>query len=260
MFNCRIDESFNNGNSLTPICPLESARRRVIDGRVSRVIANSDRNGPSRSSRPRRNNERGTQSRDALIAAAIKLFAERGYAGTSIADIAAEAGTAKASVLYHFADKEAVWIEAVETLWGEVDAFYVASRLPAGRPALERLEHVLARFVEASLRWPAYVRIPFIEGMTPSWRSDWLVDRHFAVHIRFTDALLRELQAAGRLRPGAIAHYQALLSSSINVLVAQSAIWRRTYGDRLDDPAGLAESSALILRLMIVPECSATDI
>lgn len=207
---------------------------------------------PIEAPRPRKQNGRGGQSRDALITAATHLFAERGYAGTSIADVAAAAGVAKASVLYHFADKEALWIEAVEALWAEVDAFYIANRLPPDRSALDRLEAVLGLFVEASLKWPAYVRIPFIEGATPSWRSDWLVDHHFASHVRVTDAMLRQLQREGRLRPGSIAHYQAMLSSSINVLVAQSAIWERSYGARLDHRDGLRELVQLLLDGMII--------
>lgn len=44
-------------------------------------------------------------TRDALLAAAVRLFAERGYHGVSIDDVAAEAGIAGPSIYHHFPTK-----------------------------------------------------------------------------------------------------------------------------------------------------------
>jgi TetR/AcrR family transcriptional regulator len=196
-------------------------------------------------------NSRGRVANAQVLEAAIRLFAERGYNGTSIADIAAEAGVAKPSVLYHFADKEALWIAAVEQLWGEVDIFFFANWPSDLRPSRALLDAILDLFVDASMRWPAYVRIPFIEGATPSWRSEWLVDRHFATHVKTTDRILRAMQRNGELGPGDTAHYQAMMSSSINVLITQSAMWNRTFARTLDDVEGLKTLVRLTLDKML---------
>ena len=58
---------------------------------------------------PRIANVRGRRANAAVIEAATQLFAERGYMGTSIADIAAASGVAKPSVLYHYPDKDTLW-------------------------------------------------------------------------------------------------------------------------------------------------------
>src|SRR5690606_30135804 len=48
--------------------------------------------------------------------AAVELFALRGYAGVTVADVAAKAGTAKGSLYRHFESKEDLFAAAVESV------------------------------------------------------------------------------------------------------------------------------------------------
>lgn len=118
-------------------------------------------------------------------------------------------------------------------------------------PSRALLERILDLFIEAAVRWPAYVRIPFIEGATPSWRSEWLVDRHFGQHVILTDRILRAMQGRRLIGSGDPAHYQALLTSSINVFVAQSAMWERAYSRNLSGADDMRTAVKLILDLMV---------
>ena len=56
--------------------------------------------------------ERRETTREAILAAATTLFGEKGFAATTIDEIAAAAGVAKGAVYHHFPHKEAVF-EAV---------------------------------------------------------------------------------------------------------------------------------------------------
>lgn len=197
----------------------------------------------------RPSNARGRRARGAVLAAATDLFAQRGFAGTSIADIAEAAGVAKPSVLYHFPDKDSLWRAAVDALWAEVNGFY-AERWPADLPPSRALlEAALLLFTEAALRWPAYIRIPFIEGASPSWRSDWLVDRHFGAHVRTTHRILAACQRRGLIPPGDLHHHQAVLTSGINLFVAQAAMWSRAFDTPVASRESLREQVRLVLDL-----------
>lgn len=195
----------------------------------------------------RSNNTRGRRANAAVIEAATQLFSERGYLGTSLADIAAASGIAKPSVLYHYTDKDTLWKAVVTALWAEVDAFFEARYVRDLPPTPARLELLLDLFVHAALEWPAYIRIPFIEGASPSWRSDWLVDHYFGRHVLSVDRLIRALQALGEIGPGDPAHFQAMLSSIVNVFVAQGAMWNRAYSRTLNDERALRAAIALTL-------------
>lgn len=57
--------------------------------------------------------ERGQDTRGRILAAARTLFAERGYAATSLADIAAAVGLTKTAVAYHFHPKDRLAAELI---------------------------------------------------------------------------------------------------------------------------------------------------
>jgi TetR/AcrR family transcriptional repressor of mexJK operon len=69
------------------------------------VVAKSSSPGPGR--------PKDLEKRAATLAAAARLFIERGYDATSMDAVAAEAGVSKLTVYNHFTDKEKLFREAV---------------------------------------------------------------------------------------------------------------------------------------------------
>lgn len=59
-------------------------------------------------------------TRDAIVAAAERLFARRGYAAITIKDIGNEAGVNAALLYYYFADKETLYREVLRRLIGRM--------------------------------------------------------------------------------------------------------------------------------------------
>lgn len=62
--------------------------------------------------------EAETQTR--ILTAARKLFARRGYDGTTTKDLAQEAGVAEGTIFRHFENKKAILVEVVTQGWVEI--------------------------------------------------------------------------------------------------------------------------------------------
>jgi AcrR family transcriptional regulator len=62
--------------------------------------------------------EAETQTR--ILIAARKLFARRGYDGTTTKDLAQEAGVAEGTIFRHFENKKAILVEVVTQGWVEI--------------------------------------------------------------------------------------------------------------------------------------------
>jgi len=93
---------------------------------------------------------RATDTRDQIVEAALALVAERGFAATSVEDIASAAGVAKGSVFYNFGSKaglfESIITDGVARL---TVALRQASAGLHGREALEALVTELLTQIQA---------------------------------------------------------------------------------------------------------------
>jgi AcrR family transcriptional regulator len=91
----------------------------------------------------------GKERREQLLDIGRRLFAARGLDGTSIEEIAAQAGVSKPVVYEHFGGKEGLYAVVVDR---EVDRFLtMATRLLQGEDTLEKFEAAavaLLRYIE----------------------------------------------------------------------------------------------------------------
>ena len=66
--------------------------------------------------------EKSERSRVAILDAALRLFSKQGYRGTSIRDIAEDAGVSTGNVYHHFADKESLFRTLLDQYWTAIDS------------------------------------------------------------------------------------------------------------------------------------------
>lgn len=77
---------------------------------------------------PRDDDPRVVRSRAAVVAAATTLFLQKGYAGTTMEDIAALAGITKRTVYNNYTDKETLFTQIVTDVLAFVDEYAVGLR------------------------------------------------------------------------------------------------------------------------------------
>ena len=164
--------------------------------------------------------------RAAIRAHALAHFAERGFDATSIGDIAAAAGVPKANVLYYFGSKDELWREAVDALFAAVDGFYAEHWTPDIPSTREGLARSVEIYLEACRRWPAYVRLPNLEGHADTWRMRWIAERHLRRHIAGARGFYRRLIRAGVLPDMDTVFLQNLIAGGGQLLLGQYELWR----------------------------------
>lgn len=89
---------------------------------------------------------KAAQTKEAILASAVALFAQKGYTGTSVADLADELGLSKAAIYHHFENKEALFHALVDSLADDMEKLLELHE-SASPSAFDRLE-LLRGFAE----------------------------------------------------------------------------------------------------------------
>ncbi|MEK8085335.1 TetR family transcriptional regulator [Aquabacterium sp. A3] len=98
-------------------------------------------------------------TRQALVTAAALRFAAHGYVGTSLDDVAADAGSTKGAVYHHFKDKRALFEATYEHLSSSLVHQLVQHPLMASGAVGDAIAVFLALAPD-----PSYSRVLFLEG------------------------------------------------------------------------------------------------
>ncbi len=174
--------------------------------------------------------ERTEATTTALVDAARELFAQDGYAATSLDAVAAKARVTKGAVYHHFEGKqqlfEAVFAREVERLAASMPGVYASKRDP-----WDAFEACCRAFLEECLE-PGLQRIMLLDALAAmGWEG---VRRMEAPMLEMMEVAIGRAVEAGRIAPRpagplAVFLYGALCETSMNVARAdnQKAAHRR---------------------------------
>jgi TetR/AcrR family transcriptional regulator len=127
--------------------------------------------------RPSREERSVSETRAAILDASLTLFAERGFDGASMRDIAAAVGVEHSLLRYHFGDKATLWRAAVLQMIERLDAAMMAVwTATEGQPLVDRFKSFLRAYVRYCAAHPEHARIIVQESMRPSDRVEWIVE------------------------------------------------------------------------------------
>ncbi len=115
--------------------------------------------------------ERSETTRGALIAAARRLFAERGYAGVGTEEIVRAAGVTRGALYHHFDGKRDLLRAVYEQLESEI-ATEIAQAVTPGGSVLETLSTGAAMFLDHCLE-PEVQRIVLLDAPAVLGWEEW---------------------------------------------------------------------------------------
>ena len=115
---------------------------------------------------------RAERTRGAVLEAAEALFAERGFDGTRLEDIAERVGIRRASIVYYFKDKRALYEAVLESVFAGLYQA-LAAALARNRPVGARIEAGVAAWVDYVGVRPTLARLILREvaSATPDLRG-----------------------------------------------------------------------------------------
>lgn len=182
----------------------------------------------------------------ALLDAALRSFADRGYEGTSVRELARELGVSHNLIPQRFGSKERLWYAAVEHGFGSLFTDMLAVLEDPSDDPLDRLQAMVVRFVEANATNPALLRIINQEAATPGPRLDHLFDAYIGPVQVFGQSLLDELHAAGRVRTRDVGLVYFLMMNGAGGPLALPALAER-FGSAVTDPHAHAVAAVEVL-------------
>ncbi|HEY0237802.1 MAG TPA: TetR/AcrR family transcriptional regulator [Friedmanniella sp.] len=134
--------------------------------------------------------------REQIVTAAGAEFAERGYAGTSVAQVAARAGFTKGAVYSNFEGKPELFAAAMQAYFaGAVVGAFAdalgAAASPSDQPTAQAMAHALAENVLLGERWPTLLgEFRAVVAQEPALR-DLYAELRLTQRTQLVDALRR---------------------------------------------------------------------
>lgn len=192
---------------------------------------------------------------DRILDAAATLFAERGFGGTGMAEVAERAGVGKASVFHHFDSKSRLYCAVMARVLGRLDDALTSTLAEGGTPS-ERLRRWIACVLDELADRPddahLLVRVLVDDGELASGDPAGAAAEQSVDHLgRLLLGLLREGMAAGEFRrtdPAVL--MQSLIGALVHPL-ATGRFGRRLVGGDLFAPDRIERRKDVVIDLYL---------
>ena len=143
-----------------------------------------------------------TLSTEALLDAALDMFAERGFEGTSVRELARVLGVSHNLIPQRIGSKEDLWFRAIDRGFSALAIALAVAIAEQDDEAddLVRLRALFVSFVEENIARPALLRIINQEATAPGPRFDHLWQKYIEPVREFGDDLLQRLYREKKVR------------------------------------------------------------
>lgn len=185
------------------------------------------------------------ETRSAILAAGMRVFAERGYAAATLAEIGARAEVTRGAVYHHFSDKAALFVAAVSERWNVIGTRVWAPLAEPG-PVRDRLRACLVayfRAMEQDRDFRELLDVTILRSQHAADLEQGALDKRHGIHawVEQLTGVFREAGRTGGLREPLTPDDAAVIV--VSALAGAVVTWRMG-GEDLFSPARRAEVHA----------------
>jgi AcrR family transcriptional regulator len=195
---------------------------------------------------------KSSDTRDAIVRAALEAFSTYGFDGASTRQIAALAGENQGLITYHFSSKENLWKAAVDSVFvdlkrelGERAAVLVDADVRT------RLRLWIIFLVRYAARRPEHMRLMVQEGKADSPRMKWLVETHIKWPFEMVAPTIREAIEEGIIPDAPIVHYFYSIVGASSLFFSSAPEVHHLTGDDPFDPETIDAHAETVVNLVL---------
>lgn len=133
-----------------------------------------------------------TATRDRLVQAAMDVFSQHGFHGTTVDDIVAASQTSKGAFYHYFPSKQGIFLNLLDRLAAMVETG-VEAAINEEQGAMAKVEAALRVVLEVAAAQPDLTRILLIEAAALDPKME---QNRLGIHRRFAGVIQRHLDRA----------------------------------------------------------------
>lgn len=160
------------------------------------------------------------ETRRQILDVTLKLFAERGFAATSMNDIVRESGLSKGGIYWHFKSKDEIVATIFDEYFGAQIEMLIAFKEREGTSS-ERLHALMTLIAESMDSFGAEFPEPLEFYALAAHQPDLLerLKQHFVVYKAHLTELIQQGIDAGEFHTGDAAHIANILIGAVEGLI-----------------------------------------
>lgn len=192
-------------------------------------------------------------TRETILRAATRQFADHGFTGTSLRDIGEEAGINFQSIRYHFGSKEDLWEAVVANLTRDaLQAGIHHEQATASLPPVDQLRAQVRALVAHQVANPDLMRVLIREAMKNSDRYRRIYPLYIAPFYELAEKFLKRMQKAKVVNPDIpvkvlVMVFRGALNFRL-IVPAENELYTKR---RMDTEAAITEHADAVTQLLL---------
>jgi len=183
--------------------------------------------------------EKTHEKRERILAAALKVFARRGFFNAKVSEVAKEAQVADGTIYLYFKNKDDLLISLFEDRMDFLIARLTDEIARAGGTALQRIRRMILEHLRIAVEWPDLAEFITIELRQSAKFVKEYENPKFAAYLKVLRDLIEEGQTDGSVRADLDA--RAVARSMFGALDEQLLTLTLTSRNRAEDLPRVAE-------------------